>query len=123
MTNEPEIQARLERSLRSQITAPRLDSRFDAAVWARITAERPRAAPRRAPRWLFWANVMAIIATVVLVLVSGLRSLAGIDVNAGLAGDQAAALTEIAVWLITAAAIGFGLLFTPRGRRLRSQLT
>ena len=39
MTNKLDIETRLDRSLRNQVAAPRLDGRFNAAVWARIAAE------------------------------------------------------------------------------------
>ena len=37
--NSRDVEARLERSLRNQVRVPKLDGRFDAAVWARIEAE------------------------------------------------------------------------------------
>ena len=42
--NKLQIEARLERSLRNQVRAPKLDGRFDAAVWARIESEKSAAA-------------------------------------------------------------------------------
>ena len=46
------IEARLERSLRKQVTPPKLDGRFDAAVWSRIAAEEKKAmAPAARGRW------------------------------------------------------------------------
>ena len=59
-----EIESRLERSLRKQVRAPKLDGRFDAGVWSRIEASAaPAATSRRTlmPRWLIASHVLGVL--------------------------------------------------------------
>jgi hypothetical protein len=134
-----QVEARLERSLRRQVTAPKLDGRFDAAVWQRIANE-DRAVARtnaastaatttRMPRWLVACNVLGIAVTAVLVLWFGVRQLSGIDLGLDLGVDlpafsaeQQQSLLRLATNVLAAAAVLFGLMFTRFGRRLLSAL-
>ena len=133
------IEARLERSLRRQVTAPKLDGRFDAAVWSRIADEdraarkAPAADPAmhlsRMPRWLLACNVLGIAFTAVLVLWFGVRQVSGIEVGQELGFEwprmtleQWQSLFVLTGYAISAAAVLFGLMFTRFGRRLVSAL-
>lgn len=128
--NDKFIEARLERSLRNQITAPRLQKRFDAAVWARIDAETKRVPAKPAPssNWLFVMNGIGIGVAVVLFAVFGLQSLSGIEANVSLPAVSMPApatidlVTKYAAQALTVVALGFGLMFTPLGRRARQEL-
>ena len=132
-----EIESRLERSLVSQVRAPKLDRRFDAAVWSRIEAE-TRAQQPAAPvsakasgaqRWMFASNVVGFVVAAVLVLNFGLRMLGGIQVDMSampmpsLSPEHTDEAMKIIGWVFTAAALAFGLMFTSLGRRLRSEFT
>lgn len=132
MNRSTDIEAALERSLRKQIATPRLDGRFNAAVWARIAAQEHKtrvattrpAAPTPA-RWLLASNVVGIAVTVLLVAVFGIRLLGGVDVSVAmppLAAEQGASVAKLVAWGSTGVALVFGLMFTPLGRRLRSEL-
>ncbi len=139
MTNKLEIETRLDRSLRNQVAAPRLDGRFDAAVWARVAAEDQRAsqpltsarsAASGSARWLFIANTIGISVAALLVIFFGVRAFSGVDVdmNVNIAVPQIApatmqAIVSLSVQVITIAAVIFGLMLTPLGRRVRSLLT
>jgi len=134
MTNKLDIETRLDRSLQKQLTAPRLDGRFDAAVWARIAAQEqgatnPVREPARSPsssRWLFVINVIGIAVTVLLVVIFGMQSLTEVSMNLPTPEVSAATgekIFRIAAQTITLASLVFGLLFTPLGRRLRAELT
>jgi hypothetical protein len=142
MSDAKHIEARLERSLRNQVRAPRLDRRFDAAVWARIEAQEspatnPGAGTRpaqvaRASRWLAISNSVGIAVTLMLVGWFALRSLAGIeaplsvDVNLALPAIPEETLSRIIAalgQLLGLAALAFGLSFTSLGRRLRQSLS
>jgi hypothetical protein len=132
------IEARLERSLRRQVTAPKLDGRFDAAVWSRIAAEDRAgasgkasvpAANRDMPRWLLACNAIGITVTVVLVVWFGAGQMSGVDLALDLGvelprvtQDQQQSLLMLASRVVTAAAVLFGLMFTRIGRRLLSAL-
>ena len=129
--NDKLIEARLERSLRHQVKAPRLQKRFDAAVWARIEAETklaPTAPPARSSDWLFVMNGIGVGVAFVLIAVFGLQSLSGIEANVALPEVSMPApatvdlIAKYAVQAVTVCAIGFGLLFTPLGRRVRQEL-
>lgn len=132
MSDHPpkDIEARLERSLRRQLQAPRLDGRFDAAVWARIAAEQPRVAPRVVsrrgmPTWLLISNVLGIGVAVLLLVFSLLQSVQGVDLGIELSLPPPAewhwqAWMEVGGQVIAAVAVFFGLTFTRYGRRLRS---
>jgi hypothetical protein len=124
------IEARLERSLRNQVKAPRLEKRFDSAVWARIEAQpvrKPEAAPA-SPSWLFVFNGIGIGVAFVLLCVFGLQSLAGLETHVALPEVAVAPATmeqvvTIAAQAITFGSLLFGLMFTPWGRRLRAEFS
>jgi len=134
MTNKLDIETRVDRSLRNQLKAPRLDGRFDAAVWARIEAAEQRAtnpvlerakAPSSA-RWLFIINVIGVAVAALLFVIFGLQSFTEVSVNLPTPEVSAATgekIFRIAAQTITLASLVFGLLFTPIGRRLRAELT
>jgi hypothetical protein len=124
-----DVEARLERSLRSQVRVPKLDGRFDAAVWSRIEAGK---APAMAPavrnagsRWMFATNVIGALVTAALVIYFGAQAFTGSgvsvpvpEVSAGLVERMVALL----MWPMTILALGTGIMFTPLGRRLRAEL-
>jgi hypothetical protein len=122
-----DVEARLERSLRNQVRAPRLDGRFDAAVWSRIEAANSRAAVPAArgaaSRWMFATNVVGALITVALVVYFGARAFTGDGmlpvptVSTGLVEHLVTLLT----WPITIVALATGIMFTPLGRRLRAE--
>jgi hypothetical protein len=127
-----EIEATLHRSLSRQVRVPQLDRRFDAGVWARIEAEEraplrvssPVAAQAGGGRWLLLSNVIGLTVAAVLVVVFGLRMFTGVDVELAVPNfsiSQNQQLVESIAWAITAATLGFGLMFTPIGRRLRAE--
>ena len=129
-----EIEARLEASLRRQVTAPKLDGRFDAAVWARIAAQTQRDTTpvvARMPRWLIMSNVVGVTATVLLVVFYALRSTSGVELKElqlgadmlSLSAEQQSSLLKMAGEIVTGAALLFGLMFTRLGRRLRAALS
>lgn len=129
-------EARLERSLRKQVVAPKLDGRFDAAVWSRIAAEEKRAAapmPARAraetPRWLAACNMIGIGVTVVLVVFYAIRAVGGIDLGLDLSvslpsfsAEQQSLLIKKMGPIVSTLAVLFGFMFTRHGRRLLSAL-
>jgi len=137
MTRKQDVEARLDRALEKQIVAPRLDGRFDAAVWSRIEAEQSRATnpvSRNAPtgalpmaRWLSISNAIGVSVALAIVLYFGLRLLGGIDfswhvkipVPEVLSADATPVMT-IGGYAIGLVATLFGLAFTPLGRRVRS---
>ena len=131
--NKQDIEARLERSLRKQVRVPKLDGRFDAAVWSRIAAEDKKAmAPARevragTPRWLVACNVLGVAVTVVLVAYYAARSMGGLDLGAQLGVElpsisvaQQKSLLQLAGPIVSAAAVLFGLMFIRHGRKLIS---
>jgi hypothetical protein len=127
MNRKLEIEARLERSLRNQVKAPRLARAFDAGVWARIEAERARRRAPAVPRWLFVLNVVGVGAAIVVALVFGAPLLASAESAVSLpqvsvAPGVAERLAGYAIHAITFGSIAFGLMFTSLGRRLRSEL-
>jgi len=137
MTNKLDIETRLDRSLRKQVVAPRLDGRFNAAVWARIAAYDQRAqqpmvstrssAPGSA-RWLLIANAIGISVAVLLVIFYGMKAFSAVNVSVDVPVPQIspAAMQEIvalSVQTITVGAVIFGLMFTPFGRRVRAIFT
>jgi hypothetical protein len=135
MTQKFEIEAALERSLRVQIKAPRLDGRFDAAVWSRIEAAEQRAsvndiaaAPSTSVHWLFIVNAIGIAVTLVLMVYFGAQAFGEVQVTVPkVATPEISAavvrdISRVAVQFVTGAALLFGLMFTPLGRRLRSEL-
>jgi hypothetical protein len=134
MNRKLEIEARLERSLRGQVRAPRLDGRFDAAVWSRIAAEEKihAAVPaaRRLPGWLVVGNIVGILVTVAVVIVYGVSALNGLDLQlefssdiTGVSPGQQQVLIQVIAWSIAGAALTYGLMFTRLGRRLRAEFS
>ena len=130
LSNDKGIEARLERSLRNQVKAPRLEKRFDAAVWARIDAQKSPApvAPSTSPNWWFVFNGIGIGVAFVLLCVFGLQSLSGLEPQVALPEVAVPAATmeqfvSIAAQAITIGALVFGLMFTPLGRRLRAEFS
>jgi hypothetical protein len=128
--NTSEIEARLERSLRNQVHAPRLDGRFDAAVWAQIeSAHASAAAPAMhaksaATRWLFAINVAGALVAVALVVMFGSQAFSGVEVNVALPQVSQGFVERAVVamiWPVTILALGFGMTFTSVGRRLRAE--
>jgi hypothetical protein len=133
MTRKLDIEAALDRSLANQVKVPRLDRRFDAGVWARIEAEEQRATnpavrtkSRSSARWLFVSNVVGVTVAMLLVAIYGLQSFSGVSVSVPTPEVSAATadqILRIAALVITIVSVGFGLFFTPVGRRLRAELT
>ena len=130
--NKSEIEARLERSLRNQIKAPKLDGRFDAGVWAQIESLKASAAAPAMPvksaasRWLFAINVAGVLVAVALVAMFGLKAFAGADVSVAVPMPQVPQgfverLVAAMIWPVTILALGFGMMFTSIGRRLRAE--
>src|SRR4051812_19595754 len=140
-----DIEARLDRSLANQIDVPRLDRRFDAAVWARIeaagqkskatnpvTADVAGFAPSRAgraSRWLAISNYVGIAVTLAVVLLFVLRTYGGyepslnLDMNVSMpvvSEDMVTRITAVLGQLLGVVALAFGLSFTSVGRRLRA---
>ena len=140
MTRKHDIEARLDRALEKQIAVPPLDGRFDAAVWARIDAERARstnpglplalAHTSRVSRWLSISNALGIAVAVALALYFGAQMLNGFEMNISVdiplpalpAVDETRVMTT-GGYIVGLAAIAFGLAFTSLGRRVRSSLT
>jgi hypothetical protein len=130
MSDTKLIEARLERSLRNQVKAPRLAKRFDAAVWARIDAQKAPApqAPPTSSNWWFVFNGIGIGVAFVLLCVFGLQSLSGLEPQIALPDVAVPAammeqVVKIATLAITFGALVFGLMFTPLGRRLRAEFS
>jgi hypothetical protein len=136
MTKKLETEATLERSLRAQVKAPRLDGRFDAAVWSRIEAEEQRVArpPRIAPvvpaseRWLFIINTVGAVVALVLVVYFGMQAFGDSGVGVPtvpvprVSASMLDQITRVAGWAVTSASLAFGLMFTSLGRRVRAEL-
>jgi hypothetical protein len=139
-----EIEARLDRSLEKQIKAPRLDERFDAAVWARIEAEQTKATnpvatarPSRAAlasRWLTITNSIGITVTLGIAAYFALRAFGGIDTSVDLGLDVPVSMPAIPETMVAQiitvlgqvlgfAALALGLSFTPFGRRIRASFS
>ncbi len=139
-----EIEARLDRSLENQVKVPRLDQRFDAAVWARIEAEEtkatnPVAATRpsravRASRWLAITNSIGIAVTLGIAAYFALRAFGGIDASVDLGVDLPVSMPVIPETMVTQivtvlgqvlgiGALAFGLSLTPFGRRIRASFS
>jgi uncharacterized BrkB/YihY/UPF0761 family membrane protein len=133
MTRKLDIERNLDRSLAKQVKTPRLDHRFDEAVWARIgTADQSathlalqHSKSQSPTRWLFISNFVGVLVTILLVGIFGLQSFTGVSVDLPtpeISAATAGQIFEIAGWTITVVAVVFGLLFTPVGRRLRAEL-
>lgn len=130
-TKKARIEATLERSLRRQVQAPRLDGRFDAAVWSRIaeagaSARVPAAGPlprTRAPRWLLFSNLVGAAVAMALLVIYAVRSVSGIEVpelevQVTLSSTERLEMINAAGAVISGLALGYGLMFTRFGRRL-----
>lgn len=123
-----DVEARLERSLRSQVRVPKLDGRFDAAVWARIEADKVKAvAPAvrsAASRWMFATNVVGALITVALVIYFGVQAFAGDGVSVPVpvvSTGLVERMIPLLMWPMTILALATGIMFTPLGRRLRAE--
>ena len=135
MTDTLDIETSLDRSLRKQVVAPKLGRSFDAAVWARIEAAEQRAPQPQVranaaggSRWMLISNVIGVSVAALLAIYFGMQAFTGanVGVNVEVPQIQPATLQEIAAWsvqTITLAALIFGLMFTPIGRRVRSIFT
>jgi hypothetical protein len=140
MNRKLDIEARLDRSLRKQLAVPKLDGRFDAAVWARIEAEQQRAPDARlatagvpkSARWLLVSNAIGGAVALVLVLYFGAQWFGGVAVNVpavsvphlpvpDVSARVMAQIEPIATWAVTVGSLAFALMFTSIGRRLRSE--
>ena len=122
--NRNDIEARLEASLRKQVSLPALDSSFNDAVWRRIAAQEAPVAvgASRASRWLLASNVLGIGLSVVLILYFLVRGFSGAGVEVELPLPAISEQTTVSllkgmVWAVTVAAVGFGFAFTRMGRR------
>jgi putative exporter of polyketide antibiotics len=135
-----DIEARLDRSLHGQVRTPKLDRRFDTAVWARIEGEEARAMEAvvarrpsratRASRWLAISNLVGIAVTLVFVAYFLMRTFGGIpaptlelDVNLPvpvIPEEAAMQLVAVLGQMLGVVALLFGLSFTSLGRRVRS---
>jgi hypothetical protein len=136
MSDRKHIEASLDRSLQRGIRAPRLDRRFDAAVWARIEAEESKAtnpgreaSPRvlRASRWLAISNYLGVAATLAVVAWFAARTYGGIEIPAGIGLDlPVSAISDETLMsainvlgqVLGYTALAFGLSFTSFGRRV-----
>ena len=134
MKDKSQIEAALERSLRRQVTVPRLNRKFDAGVWARIEAEQSRAvtpalqtsvtaAPATA-RWLYVINVLGLGSVAIFLCVFGWQMLSGMNISESLPEMSAASRDSILMngcTIIATLAVAIGLMFTPVGRRVRDE--
>lgn len=143
VSNQKQIEARLDRSLRNQVRAPRLDRRFDAAVWSRIAQQEANAGARaleaapsralRASRWLSMINSAGITLTLGVALYFALDSLGGIEpqpLNVDLdvsmpmiSEDMVQGVVAVLGHVLGAVALLFGLSFTSFGRRVRASFS
>jgi hypothetical protein len=130
--SKADIEAQLHRSLSRQVRVPLLDRRFDASVWARIEAEEraplrvssPMASRAGGGRWLLVSNAIGLAVAAVLVVIFGLRMFTDASFELAVPDFSIAQnqqVVETIAWAITAATLGFGLMFTPIGRRLRAE--
>ena len=134
MKGNTEIEASLERSLRAQVKVPRLDSKFDAKVWARIEAEARPVAARvpvsravvKAGRWLNVINIASLASAAIFVSFFGARMFAGADISVTLPEFSPTVNAEIVTQLslgLAGAAVLFGFWNAPWIRRLREELS
>jgi len=142
MSGTKDIEARLDRSLQNQLQAPRLDRRFDAAVWARIAREEAtargavEAVPSRAvraSRWLTLVNTLGIAVTLGVALYFALGSFGGmgapplnVDLNVPMptiSDDTAERIVTVLGQALGAAALILGLSLTSFGRRVRASFS
>lgn len=136
MKSRQQIEAQLDRSLERQVAVPRLDSKFNAAVWERIAADEARATnpvvearTPRATRWLLISNVVGALVALALIANFGFKLLGGAtiepDISANMQLPEISAVTanqlmQVGGYLIAAAAVAFGFSLTSFGRRLRA---
>jgi hypothetical protein len=132
MKRNSQIEATLERSLRTQVKAPRLDSKFDAQVWARIEAEARPVATRvpvshavvKAGRWLNVINIASLASVAIFVSFFGARMLAAADISLTVPEFAPTVNVEIVTQLslaLAGAAVLSGFWNTPWIRRLRDE--
>lgn len=133
------LEARLDRSLENQVGVPRLDRKFNAAVWAKIAAEEAKAAkPRvvrepsratRASRWFAIINTVGAAVTLGIVAYFVLRTTGGIAVEVPqvavpvLSEDLVSQYIGVAGHVLGLAALAFGFSLTSAGRRLRASFS
>jgi hypothetical protein len=134
MKDKSQVEAALERSLRKQVTVPRLDRKFDAGVWARIEAESTRAATpavqkptssAMTARWLNIINIAGVVSVALFLYFFGWQSLSGMNIGESLTEISAATRENILqniMWIVSTLAVAFGLMYTPLGRRVREEL-
>src|SRR5262245_53551645 len=135
MKHKSDVEAVLERSLRKQVRVPRLDESFDAAVWARIAVEESKSmspvpvrqsSASKVGRWMFVVNAVGIASVAVVLCVFMFQWIAGLQVGEGSMPDLSALMSQQSVsnWStgIAGAALLFGFLYTPWGRRLLNEL-
>jgi hypothetical protein len=122
------IEAGLDHSLGKQIGTRQLDAGFNAAVWKRIATEEAaatvplRSAPT-ASRWLLVSNGFGIAVSLVLMIYFFVRAMTGVDLAVEVSLPvMSTELMQGIGWCLTALALGFGLAFTPIGRRVRNLL-
>jgi hypothetical protein len=134
MKHKAQIEAALERSLRAQVSVQRLDSRFDAGVWACIEAGESRsAAPAlrasasatpMAARLLYALNILGLGSVAIFLCMFGAQMLAEMDLSAMPLEFSEATLASFFVnagTVIATVAAAIGLMLTPIGRRLRAE--
>jgi hypothetical protein len=134
MKDKSQIETALERSLRKQVAVPRLDRGFNAGVWARIEAAEARSvapalqasgyATSAVARWLSVINIVGLGTVAIFLCVFGWQMLSGMDISESLPEIPAATRDSIffsGSTIIATLAAGFGLMFTPWGRRLRDE--
>lgn len=134
MSNK-QVEFQLDRSLQKQLGVPRLDGRFNAAVWQRIAAQSaPSAAvPRRrsaGSRWLMLSNFVGVGISLGLVAYVLLRSATGVQVDVELPavpaalslpelpGQTVAMLVKGMGWVLTLISVGLAFAFTSSGKRV-----
>jgi hypothetical protein len=135
MKKQSVIEAVLERSLRSQVKAPRLDGRFDASVWSRIEAAEQRSPVNAiavpvpdSARWMFIVNGIGAAVALVLLVYFGAQAFGGVQLNVPVvAAPEISATTMNRIMsagpqVISGASLVFALMFTSLGRRLRAEL-
>lgn len=126
------VEARLHRSLMSQVRVPQLDRRFDAGVWARIEAQEQAQASAAQPvsrksnseRWLLASNIVGIAVAAVLVVFFGLRMFSSVELSVPeVSTAQGKQIADLVTWVVTAVSLAVGVMFTPVGRWLRAEFT
>ena len=134
MKDKSQIETALERSLRKQVAVPSLDRGFNAGVWARIEAAEARSvapalqasayATSAVARWLSVINIVGLGTVAIFLCVFGWQMLSGMNISESLPEIPAATRDSILFsgsTIIATLAAGFGLMFTPWGRRVRDE--